>query len=71
MPIEPLNIGEESIVNRSFGGIAIDLMRQVLYVTDVNNGQILRIHYAPFIYEEYRPPKAEIRPLTPNIVTPT
>jgi hypothetical protein len=36
---------------RGYGGIAIDLMRQVLYVSDVINGQILRIHYVPFIYE--------------------
>jgi hypothetical protein len=36
---------------RGFGGIAIDTMRQVLYVSDVLNGQILRIHYVPFIYE--------------------
>ena len=42
---------------RAFGGIAIDAMRQVLYVSDVMNGQILRIHYVPFIYEQYHEPK--------------
>ncbi len=53
MPIIMGSSFEPNITSRAFGGIAIDTMRQVLYISDIQNGQILRINYVPFIYEEY------------------
>jgi hypothetical protein len=45
---------------REFGGLEIDQKRQLLYVTDRKNGEILRINYPSFIYEEYHAP--EVKP---------
>jgi hypothetical protein len=52
MPLLPLPADG---TNRSFTSIAIDFTRDVLFLSDSNNGEILRVRYTPFIYEQPSP----------------